>query len=102
MKNICPQRLAILEQILNEFRGVNAASQRQRFKAALLKLGSVLTFELSRFLDIYSPPPRKFELVHDEGWDIDLIWERFETESGEIHRIGRYILKGLPTKRGDK
>ena len=53
------ERLAILEQILNEFRGVNAAAQRRRFKAALLRLGSVLTFELSRFLDIYYPPARK-------------------------------------------
>ena len=61
-----------------------------------------MTFELSRFLDIYYPPSRKFELINIDGWEIDLIWERFETESGEIHRIGRYILKGLPTKRGDK
>jgi hypothetical protein len=102
MTNISPERLAVFEQVLNEFRGVNAASQRQRFKAALTKLGSVLTFELSRFLDIYYPPARKFELINIDGWEIDLIWERFETESGEIHRIGRYILKGLPTKRGDK
>ena len=79
MKNICPQR--------------------QRFKAALTKLGSVLTFELSRFLSLYYPPARKHELVHDEGWDIVLSWERFKTESGETHSIGRYTLKGLPTKK---
>ena len=102
MKNICPQRLAIFEQISNEYKGVNSAAQRQRFKAALTKLGSVLTFELSRFLDVYHPPARKFELVHDEGWDIILSWERFETESGEIHFVGRYILKGLPNKEGNK
>lgn len=102
MTNISPERLAVFEQILNESRGVSSASQRQRFKAALTKLGSVLTFELSRFLSIYYPPARKFELINIDGWEIDLIWERFETESGEIHRIGRYILKGLPTKRGDK
>ena len=102
MTNISPERLAVFSEILNEHKGINSASQRQRFKAALLKLGSVLTFELSRFLDIYYPPARKFELVHDEDWDIFLTWERFETESGEIHRIGRYILKGLPTYRGNK
>ena len=72
MKNICPQRLAIFEQISNEYKGVNSVAQRQRFKAALTKLGSVLTFELSRFLSVYYPPARKHELVHDEGWDIVL------------------------------
>ena len=102
MTPINPDRLAVFSEILNEHTGNSCTSQRQRFKAALLKLGSVLTFELSRFLDIYYPPSRKFELINIDGWEIDLIWERFETESGEIHRIGRYILKGLPTKRGDK
>ncbi len=102
MTNISPERLAVFEQILNEQKGVNSLSQRQRFKAALTILGSVLTFELSRFLSVYYPPARKFELVHDEGWDIVLSWERFETETGEIHRIGRYTLKGLPNKEGNK
>ena len=101
MTNICPHRLAIFEQILKEHKGVNSFAQRQRFKAALTILGSVLTFELSRFLSIYYPPSRKHELVHSEGWEIVLTWERFTTETGETHRIGRYILKGLPTKRGD-
>ena len=53
------ERLAVFEEILNEFRGVNSAAQRRRFKAALLRLGSVLTFELSRFCLLYtSPSPR--------------------------------------------
>ena len=67
MKNICPQR--------------------QRFKAALTKLGSVLTFELSRFLSVYYPPARKHELVHDEGWDIVLSRERIVTgkQIGRAH-----------------
>lgn len=102
MTNIRPERLAIFEQISNEHKGVNSAAQRQRFKAALIKLGSVLTFELSRFLSVYSPSARKAELVHDEDWDIFLIRERFTTENGETHFIGRYILKGLPNKEGNK
>ena len=102
MTPIPADRLAVFDQILNDHQGVNSASQRQRFKAALTILGSVLTFELSRFLDIYYPPARKHELVHDEGWDIVLTWERFKTESGEIHLIGRYTLKGLPNKEGNK
>ena len=101
MTNISPERLAVFEQILKDHKGVNSFAQRQRLKAALTKLGSVLTFELSRFLSIYYPPSRKHELVHSEGWEIALTWERFTTETGETHRIGRYILKGLPTKRGD-
>lgn len=102
MTNISSERLAVFEQILKDHKGVNSFAQRQRLKAALTKLGSVLTFELSRFLDIYYPPSRKFELINIDGWEIDLIWERFETESGEIHRIGRYILKGLPNKEDNK
>ena len=90
------ERLAIFEQILNEFRGVNAASQRRRFKAALLRLGSVLTFELSRFLDIYNPPARKHELLHGEGWDIVTTREHVATESGDKHFLGRFTLRAVP------
>ena len=37
MTNISPERLAVFEQILNEQKGVNSLSQRQRFKATLRK-----------------------------------------------------------------
>ena len=90
------ERLAIFEQILNEFRGVDSAAQRRRFKAALLRLGSVLTFELSRFLGIYYPPARKHELLHGEGWDIVTTKEPVTTESGDKHRLGRYTLRAMP------
>lgn len=95
MTPINPDRLAVFSEILNEHTGNSCTSQRQRFKAALLKLGSVLTFELSRFLDIYYPPARKFELLHDENMDIILTWAWVETESGERHRVGNYVLKGV-------
>ena len=90
------ERLAVFEEILNEFRGVNSAAQRRRFKAALLRLGSVLTFELSRFLGIYYPPARKHELLHGEGWDIFTTTEPVTTESGDKHFIGRYTLRAMP------
>lgn len=90
------ERLAVFEEILNEFRGVNSAAQRRRFKTALLRLGSVLTFELSRFLDIYYPPARKHELLHGEGWDIVTTTEPVTTESGDKHFLGRYTLRALP------
>ena len=90
------ERLAVFEEILNEFRGVNAASQRRRFKAALLRLGSVLTFELSRFLDIYNSPARKHELLHGEGWDIVMTKEHVATESGDKHSLGRFTLRATP------
>lgn len=90
------ERLAVFAQILNEFRGVDSAAQRRRFKAALLRLGSVLTFELSRFLDIYFPPARKHELLHCEGWDIVTTREPVATESGDKHFLGRYTLRALP------
>lgn len=90
-------RLAIFEQILNEHRGVNSKAQRQRFKTALLRLGSVLTFELSRFLDIYTPPSRKHELLHNDGLDIITTREHVVTESGDKHFLGRYTLRAMPT-----
>ena len=96
MSNHDQARLAVFEEILNEFRGVNSAAQRRRFKAALLRLGSVLTFELSRFLDIYNSPARKHELLHGEGWDIVMTKEPVATESGDKHRLGRYTLRAMP------
>lgn len=58
---------------------------------ALQALGSVTTYEASRYLDLYDPRARKKELLR-EGHAIDTIPARVVTESGEVHRIGRYVL----------
>jgi|VirMetMinimDraft_7_1064189.scaffolds.fasta_scaffold156808_2 hypothetical protein len=89
------ERLEVFKAILDKVHGINAKTQRERLKQALLRLGNVTTFEAMRFLDIYYCPSRKQELI-EEGFDIALTWQHVETESGEIHRVGNYVLKGLP------
>lgn len=84
-------REAVLSAIAAEYPGINASAQRRRLAAALERLGSVTTFESMRHLDIYDPRPRKLELLA-AGYDIALVWDRVITESGETHRIGRYVL----------
>ena len=41
------------------------------------------------------PRPRKLELLA-AGYDIALVWDQVITESGETHRIGRYVLMTKP------
>jgi len=90
-------RQTIMAATLSEYPSQSAAAQRQRLAAALARLGSVTTFEAMRYLDIYDPRPRKLELLA-AGYDIALVWDRAITESGEVHRIGRYVLKGVPQR----
>ena len=88
-------REAVLSAIAAEYPGINASAQRRRLAAALERLGSVTTFESMRHLDIYDPAPRKLELLA-AGYDIALVWDQVITESGETHRIGRYVLMTKP------
>lgn len=88
-------RQIIMAAIVSEYPSQSAAAQRQRLAAALERLGSVTTFESMRKLDIYDPRPRKLELVR-AGYLIGLSWDRVITESGEVHRVGRYYLKAKP------
>lgn len=88
-------RSQVFADLLAENTAANAVSQRQRLAKALIKLGSVTTFEAMRFLDIYDPRPRKLELLA-QGFDIALMWDTTITEDGSKHRIGRYVLKGIP------
>jgi hypothetical protein len=88
-------RQTIMAAIVREYPSQSAAAQRQRLAAALERLGSVTTFESMRKLDIYDPRPRKLELVK-AGYLIGLSWDRVVTESGEVHRVGRYYLKAKP------
>jgi len=88
-------RTAIMAAIVSEYPSQTTAAQRQRLAAALERLGSVTTFEAMRFLDIYDPRPRKLELL-EAGYQIAMVKEYATTESGEMHRIGRYVLKDIP------
>ena len=88
-------RSQVFADLLAENTAANAVSQRQRLAKALIKLGSVTTFEAMRYLGIYDPRPRKLELLA-QGFDIALMWDTTITEDGAKHRIGRYVLKAIP------
>ena len=87
-------RLEVFASLLAENTATNTLCQRERLAKALIKLGSVTTFEAMRFLGIYDPRPRKLELLA-QGFDIALVWDTTTTEDGARHRIGRYVLKGI-------
>lgn len=90
-----PGRIAALHAIRDRHLGHTGPIQRQRLLCALHELNAVSTFEASRYLDIYYPPARKFELV-DEGHDIVTEMREALTESGRRHRIGIYLLNPKP------
>ncbi len=87
-----PEDSNLLTDIAKVHRGNSSESQRNRLLVALKKLGSITTIEARRYLDILSPAPRVMEL-RKTGVDIETIWVYQPTDSGTVHRIGRYILK---------
>lgn len=82
-------RKKILEDIRAESGGNDWRTQCARLLTALLRLGSVTTFEASRYLDIYHPPARKRDLVQ-QGYLITTRRRGERTECGNIHRVGEY------------
>jgi tryptophan 2,3-dioxygenase len=89
-----PDRVAALHAIRDRHAGQVAATQCARLLEAMQSLGSVTTVEASRYLDVYRPPARKWNLV-EAGHTILMTWDRDVTESGAVHRVGRYsIVKG--------
>lgn len=86
-----PARRAALLAIRDAIPGKSRAAQQRRVLTAIQQLGSVTTFEAMRFLDVYDPRPRKLELVR-KGYPIQLAWDQMQTESGDLHRVGRYFM----------
>lgn len=84
-------RLMALHAIRDSLPGTGRKTQQLRLLAALQRLGSVTTFEGSRHLDLYDVRARKMELVR-AGYPVLMAWEVIQTESGELHRVGRYFL----------
>lgn len=85
-----PEKRQALREILEALPGVSGQQQRARIIAAL-QIAPVTTFELMRILDCFDPRPRVLEL-RAEGHRIDLHWVYAETEQGQTHRIGQYVL----------
>lgn len=90
---INPNRAGQLASILSALPGNDLSTQRQRMLIAMQKLGSVTTFEGSRFLDCYDPRARVHEL-RKAGSRIKTVMRAEQTESGVIHRVGVYLLEG--------
>ena len=86
-----PERVVALHEIRDRYLGQAGAVQCARLLEAMQALDSVTTVEASRYLDVYDPPARKLNLVK-AGHAILMTWDRDETESGAVHRIGRYSL----------
>ncbi len=91
-KATSPEKKAALETIRAEFKGNDCATQRTRLMEAMRRGLPVSTFEAMRYLDIYFPPARIKEL-RNEGERIGTHWVHSETESGDLHRIGLYVLE---------
>jgi hypothetical protein len=85
-------RTGQLAAILAAMPGNDTFTQRQRMLTAIQKLGSVTTFEGSRYLDCYDPRARVCEL-RKEGTPIKTIMRAEETESGVMHRVGVYVIE---------
>ena len=87
-----PRKEAALVQLSKEFTGNSAKEQCARFLQALSRF-KINSFEASRYLNIYYPPARAFEL-RKQGHLIDTVWEKVEAENGILHRVGCYVLRG--------
>lgn len=93
-KKATANREVALKRILCKTPGNNSATQRSRLLVAMRELGSITTFEASRYLDIYDPRPRVYELRRHYGYRIVTIMRAELTESGNLHRVGVYVLRG--------
>lgn len=87
------ERTAALLAILHTMPGNSVAVQRNRMRAAMQRLGSVTTYESSRYLDCYDPRARIHEL-RKSGTQIKTVMRAEQTESGVFHRVGLYMLDG--------
>lgn len=85
------ERIEALKAIRDRHKGLSASTQRACLLEALQTQQHVTTFEASRYLDLYDPRARKMELVK-AGHRIVTTWRAVQTESGERHRIGVYML----------
>lgn len=91
-KATSPEKKAALEKIRRQFKGTSARDQAARLLEALRRY-SVTSFEAMRYLDIYHVPAR-IQQLREQGYRIKTLWQVVETESGDKHRVGLYLLEG--------
>lgn len=85
-----------LGSILAAHPGNSSKVQCARIRAALSQF-SLTTFEAMRHLDVYDPRARVLQLRND-GEFITTAWTRIVTESGDLHRVGVYVLAAGATR----
>jgi len=91
------QKIKRLHEIRDSLPGRSSVAQRTRIQEALREF-PVTTFEAMRHLDCFDPRPRVMELRRQGCWIITNRI-RIETESGDSHTIGQYVLMAS-VKRG--
>lgn len=79
-----------LASILAAHPGNSCAVQCARIRAALSQF-SLTTFEAMRHLDVYDPRARVLQL-RKAGESITTAWSQIATVSGDLHRVGVYVL----------
>lgn len=90
-----PEKIAALIALREATPGNSAKTQEARVLSAL-RLGSLMTYEGRRYLDVYDMCARVMALRR-AGHVIETIWVRTQTECGRTHRIGKYVLmRGQP------
>lgn len=68
--------------------------QRKRVRAALRKAGSrgKTTIDLREKHDVMMPASRIYELRHNHGCNIQLMWDKSKNAQGNLRRVARYVL----------
>ena len=90
------ERAIVLAEILHTMPGNDSEVQRNRMLTAMQRLGSVTSYEGSRFLDCYDPRARIYEL-RLAGYRVTTIMRATPTESGVLHHVGVYVFEGPAT-----
>ena len=93
-KATSPEKKAALETIRANFKGTSSDIQAARLLEAL-SFHPITSFEAMRYLDIYYCPARVMQLRR-QGHKITTHWQTVDTEAGESHRVGLYVLEGQP------
>lgn len=81
---------AALMSIRDRMKGTEGGAQCDRLLAALQQF-PVTTFEAMRHLDVYNCPARILQL-RKKGHEILTLRHVVQTESGDSHRVGQYLL----------
>ena len=72
--------------------------QRAEILNYLLKHGSLSSTFAREGLNSYHPNARIYEL-RQQGYDIKTTWQVVTDNQGREHRVGVWVLVGLPTKK---